>query len=256
MTKFTQTLKATVQSRIKMVTRLLVLNVAVIAVSFIFTMFFGEARKYWSLSLVINVLLWLVIFAIAILIKIAWTSRNDLRSNRFRLIPVSETKLYLADNLSSLISFIYAHIMQAIFIIISLGIMWFTLPSDSFSASFKAGFQYNNISAGDIGSDVLSLLSPILLILLVHLVDFISTVILNYIPGGAQKFIKVIIYIIVIALTIYIIFNLGKVLVSFYTGTLAQESGAIWLTNGIVGGFIIVIGAINIYLLRNVETIR
>ncbi|MBA1394403.1 hypothetical protein EQ500_11110, partial [Lactobacillus sp. XV13L] len=123
-----------------MTTRLLMINLIVVAVSFVFTLFVSTVRPYWSLSLFLNLLFWIIIFAIAIMVRMIISSRNNLRSNRFRLIPITETKLYVADGLSSLISFIYANIIQVIILFVSLKLLWLTLPNDDIGAEFRAGF--------------------------------------------------------------------------------------------------------------------
>ncbi|MBA1434046.1 hypothetical protein [Bombilactobacillus bombi] len=256
MTKFTNVIKVSIQSRLRMTTRLLMINLIVVAVSFVFTLFVSTVRPYWSLSLFLNLLFWIIIFAIAIMVQMIISSRNNLRSNRFRLIPITETKLYVADSLSSLISFIYANIIQVIILFVSLKLLWLTLPNDDIGAGFRAGFIHGNSHSGGVGGNLASLLSPILIIMLVHLVDFFSTFILNYIPGGAQKFVKIIVYLVVISIAVYLIFNVIKILYSLFTGNLVHQATSIWLANGVIAALVIVVGAINIYLLRRVETIR
>lgn len=103
---------------------------------------------------------------------------------------------------------------------------------------------------------MLSILAMILIILLVHLVDFLSTTLLNYVPGGAQKMVKLVVYVVVIMLVVYVIFNIIRILYSLYQGNFLKQASSFWMTDGLMVIFIVIIGSINLGLLPKVETTR
>ncbi|MBA1395178.1 hypothetical protein EQ500_15115, partial [Lactobacillus sp. XV13L] len=97
---------------------------------------------------------------------------------------------------------LYVQFIHSIFIILSVVLGFFTIPHAQISGFYwRQVFTPQTINAS-LGGLLLGMLSPILIVILVHLIDFFSTVILKYIPGGAQRFVRVIVYIIVIALVI------------------------------------------------------
>lgn len=108
MTSFAALFKVTAQNRLRLLNKLLLINLMVIVISFLLTLFSQRIRPYWSLSLFFNILFWISVFEIVILAAIIVSSRNCLRSNRFCLIPISDIKLYLADLNSSVIGVVYA----------------------------------------------------------------------------------------------------------------------------------------------------
>lgn len=260
MTSFAAVFKVTTQNRLRLLNKLLLINLMVIVISFLLTLFSQRIRPYWSLSLFFNILFWIAVFEIVVLVAIIVSSRNCLRSNRFRLIPISDIKLYLADLSSSVIGVVYASFCQWVAVILSIIILWLGFPHNKAGADFRSGFwlgfKKGSAYSGGLSSTLLSILAMILIILLVHLVDFLSTTLLNYVPGGAQKMVKLVVYVVVIMLVVYVIFNIIRILYSLYQGNFLKQAPSFWMTDGLMVIFIVIIGSINLGLLPKVETTR
>lgn len=168
MTSFAALFKVTAQNWLRLLNKLLL----VIVISFLLTLFSQRIRPYWSLSLFFNILFWISVFEIVILVAIFVSSRNCLRSNRFRLIPISDIKLYLTDLSSSFIGVVYASFCQWVAVILSIVILWLGFPHNKAGADFRSGFwlgfkKGSAYSGGGLSSTLLSILAMILIILLV-----------------------------------------------------------------------------------------
>ena len=109
MTKLSQVLKVTLREQLRMLTKTFLFYLLVVLVSFILSMFSGAARKVWPASLLANIAGWSALFMIVYFIRLALSSKNFMKSNRFRLIPVATSKLYIA-NLLTILPVSYTHL--------------------------------------------------------------------------------------------------------------------------------------------------
>lgn len=255
MTKLSQVLKVTLREQLRMLTKTFLFYLLVVLVSFILSMFSVAARKFWPASLLANIAGWSALFMIVYFIRLALSSKNFMKSNRFRLIPVATSKLYIANLLTILLGSIYVEVMHFILLMLSLVVAFFVIPGAVIN-----GFDYRVLLNGDFisgssGSLLLVLLSPILIIILFHLIDFTSSLILNYIPGGAQKLVKVIIYILVMVIAVYVISDIVHLIYLMFAGNFLNDLNLIWINMTLVGLGLIIFSGINIMLLKKVETV-
>ncbi|MGL5885905.1 hypothetical protein GYW21_08345 [Lactobacillus mellis] len=260
MTKLSQVLKVTLREQLRMLTKTFLFYLLVVLVSFILSMFSKEARQFLPENLLSNVAGWSVLFMIIYFIRLALSSKNFMKSNRFRLIPIATSKLYIANILTIFIGLVYVEIMHLVLLILSLVVAYFeilgaTIKSSDYQRLLNEILLNNNFISGSIGSLLLVLLSPILIIILFHLIDFTSSLLLNYIPGGAQKLVKIVVYILVIIVAVYLISNIVHLIYLMFSGTFLNDLNLIWINMIVVGLGLIIFSWINIMLLKNVETV-
>lgn len=190
-------------------------------------------------------------------------SRNNehvFTSNNYRLIPVSDTKLYFSNILTTFLAYVYLQILEGI-----LGTIIY----------FMSGENFGNMMNGNVDFVIvlqillLIVLGPILLWSAITLIHFLINWISNFLPFGRQKFVTVILYFVVTWISVsifnYITANIIKLLYrgGFFGGereimdTLSQVSGTLWVVVGVTFVWVALFTAINIYLLKRwTETIR
>jgi len=188
-------------------------------------------------------------------------SRNNervLTSNNYRMIPVSDTKLYFSNLLTTFAAFIYLQILEGvvgvILYFISGNAGTFTDADFTGVASLVRGLVY-----------VLIIISPILFWSAITAVHLIINWISGFLPFRRQKFVNFILELVVTILSL-IIFNFtsGKVFKMFFEnlqGTNISSQGqlvsAISIAIGVTIIWIVVISLINLYLLKRwTETVR
>ncbi|AXX65101.1 hypothetical protein DS830_06265 [Bombilactobacillus bombi] len=256
MTKFSRVFKATLQAQLWMLTQTFLIYLLVVAVSFVFSMFSIDARQAWSVSLMANIAGWSMVFMFIYLVRLIISSKNLMKSNRFRLIPISGNKLYLADICSSWVGLIVVQFIHLVLLLLSFWLAYFTTPDASINGLSWHVLVNGPVISATASGLILTLLSPILIILLVHLIDYISTIFLSYIPGGAQRVVRVLVYIVVIVIVIYVISNVFSVGVSIVNGNFVSGARSVWNMDLFLTGLIIISGSTNMALLHGVETIR
>lgn len=186
------------------------------------------------------------------LILLARVNERVWVSNNYRLIPISETKLYLGNLLTTIGAMIYLQIIEAIFALIC------SIPSfinGSFSESLGFFPSETNVVELAIQFILVSLLGTILLWCGITLIHFVINWISGFLPFGKQKFVLFLVYLVVILLVLWA-FNYikGNILMIIYKNGLINSMGeissAIWLTIGVEAVWIVCLSAINIYLLK------
>jgi len=177
-------------------------------------------------------------------------------SNNYRLLPVSDTKLYFSNLLTTIAAFAYLQVLEVV-----LGTIIY----------FISGQGDFNLMAdkpdGPIGTIllmfILIILSTILLWTAITVVHFVINWISGFLPFGRQKFVSFILYLVVTVLGIMIFdYTTGKVFTGIYSSaqgitTLAQFTNVIWIGIGITAFWIAIFTVLNIYLLKRwTETVR
>lgn len=187
-------------------------------------------------------------------------SRNNehvFTSNNYRLLPVSDTKLYFSNILTTFLAYIYLQILGVIFgNIIELmtpnKISQFPMPS---------------------GEEITMMVQFILLVIIgmilmwtgITLIHFLINWIGGFLAFGSQKLVKFILYVIVTFVAL-IIFNYttGSVFKFIYENmtpegitNLNQFNNIIWLSIGVSVIWLAIFTVLNIYFLKRwIETIR
>lgn len=179
-------------------------------------------------------------------------------SNNYRLIPVTDTTLYISNLLTTFVAFIYLQILEVIIAVILYAI-------GNFGSIDPSGFTNSNIGMGlTFGLIIFMILTALVMWSGITLIHFIISWIKGFLPFKSQKFVTFILYLVVIwAASVIFDIATGYVYRLIYTTgymgaqTLSQFSNAIWITSGIMFVWLVIFSFINIYLMKRwVETIR
>lgn len=193
-------------------------------------------------------------------IMLSRSNERAFTSNNYRLIPVSDTKLYFSNILTTVLAYLYLQIIEAVI-------------GNIIMFSSGMGPNFNLIQPEIGGSEVgimfeifiLTILGAILLWTGITVIHFLISMITGFLPFGKQKFVTFILYFVVtwVALLIFN-FTTGKVITFIYhnvslegISNMAQLGGVLGLSIGITFIWVVIFTAINLYLLKRwTETIR
>lgn len=202
----------------------------------------------------------LISFSIINFISFIMLSRVNeriLTSNNYRLIPSTDTKLYLGNILTTFLVFVYLQILEGIIN----AIIYLLAGQDIESYLNMSG----SINFGTLVQMILLIvLIPFLIWSAITLVHLLISFISGFLPFGSQRFVKFILYLIVIWAGVYVfriitesIFKMINSTLNQGISSLSQFNAVTWIGLGVIFAWIVIISAINIYLQKRwVETIR
>lgn len=222
-----------------------------ITIIHIFTNGFSNQAEFLFVSFNIT----MVVANIVAIIVLARKNEQVLTSNNYRLLPVADTKLYLGNLLTALLAFIYLQIIEGV---IS-GILYIFTNSD---ASSFGSFGNGNMFNAALSVMLLMILGLVVLWTGITLVHLISNLISGFLPFGRQKFVKFVLYLVIIFVALGIFnYTTGNIFKMIYINqelvNLNQFTDTVWISNGIFFAWSVVFSVINIYLLRRwTETVR
>lgn len=253
MTKFTSLLPAFLRDRFKSLNRVILLMLIAIAMNGIF-IWIQDGADAVGTGLVSATSFWSSLGFLVAFIRMAKYNEDVYQSNAIRLIPTSDTKIYLSNLSTTVIGFLYFMIVQAVLHVIT------DLIAGNHMASIMAQmFQgYGLSKAQSIGIILMSLLIMIAVIVMVwttiSLIHLIMLSIDAFLPIGRQRIIRGILYII-ISLAII---RLGTAFFNIY-GTVMNGLSLGWGTAFSLLGVLVLVAALealaNILLMNKfVET--
>lgn len=257
MTNFQQMFKVNFLHQFKLVNQLIFFDFVGIIISFVMTLILSSyVRSRWTVVLAGLVALVGFITIIACVAMLAVTTKNQMHANRFRLVPITEARLYTTIILNSITVLFYLIIVQLVLGIIVCGLAW--LYSD---------FRFSGISTFNFWIDLLQglvagifnfLLSALAFILIVHLIDFVSTVILDYVPGGRQRIVKLVVYLVAIFAVVYLVSGLLRLfkIASFQLAGVSVDRVYLWLNVFFLLILTTLMGVANVFLTKFLETDR
>ena len=257
MTSFRRMNKVLLTDKIKTVGWIISAYIVVILLSLLPDMFNGSFfSKQWSAVLMQHAMSWSWLATLLAFIFLTWISEKVYTSNRYRLIPVSDTKLYLSNILSSLIAFILVSLVELIFVLI-----FYLFNMKQVSTILSSSFS-------GVESRVWLLLLALVLVSLagilfwwamISLIHLLATAISRALPANHQTLYKIIIYIVLIYIAIWM-FNKLQAWISqlaylqYMMYSSSVYTGPMW-TALIMFVIAVVISAVNIWLLnKEVET--
>ncbi|MDO1605344.1 hypothetical protein Q2T76_04640 [Lactobacillus sp. YT155] len=203
-----QAFKIMFKERFKVMNLLLLLELGITLITFIIQLFTSgslDINKIW-IGLGGSFALWLGIFFFVYPIALAILTIRQFFFNRFRMIPISEMKLYLSSIFATFLNMIYVFIVQIIIgtasaLIIIKGSIQAQSLLDFVKTRIDFSFaDYENIAV----SFVLILFAFIVMTLLVNCGVFLGQIVADVLPFGRSRWVKVVIYIITIIILIYI----------------------------------------------------
>lgn len=194
----------------------------------------------------------------------AWQNEKEYSSQTWRLVPISSSKFYLANISSAIVNGLYLVLIQ-----IGMGIVTFlpaflskdvrtsiweinrALSKETHAGDFWQKFS-DSFPIGEILSAFLAfLLFAILFYSIVTLLNLSSRTITDFLPDKHSKLIRFVIMIILIFVFIVLTSNLGSLLNQVRWGD-TTNSLMSFIENNLVLAFIdIVLGSINVWLLKN-----
>lgn len=257
MTSFLSMFKVDLKNKFRNMNFVLMIDVIAIVVAVIWDAIKGNLSKqtYFSTAFSFSIIVYLVSFII-----LARIQERSYTRDSYRLIPISDTKFYLANLASTLVSFLYVIVAQLVLYAIT-----FSINAKEFMDYLQMAAMMNGRASFDAPSAMMgsaafatSVLGFLILgwttISLIHLVTRSAS---NFLPSTGRRFLSIVLYIIVIWLVIEATNSL--------TGNLSNSVNSLFSTN-YVSGFLLnlliylviaaVEAAISIFLMsRWVETI-
>ncbi|UQS84088.1 hypothetical protein [Bombilactobacillus thymidiniphilus] len=257
MTKWGSVLTVTFKEQFKLATQTLLINLLVLVIS---TVYFwaNSGRKNLNDIFIGDFILWSFIFLIVAFIRILRRSLQHARSNRFRLLPIADWKLYLAQITSATLSFAYFCLVDVI-----LGILLMLAEGVPFSGDFMSVL---NIFASFIIWLIIGLIiGQTFWLAFIQLISFCSNLILQKIPGGSVTIVKVAIYVVVAFICMFIYSLVSNLIPQDFlldmstSNDLKLFNGLIWMMmklDLLVFVLTAIVVSINAYIFSKLETNR
>ncbi|MDT9605718.1 ABC transporter permease [Lactobacillus johnsonii] len=194
----------------------------------------------------------------------AWQNEKEYSSQTWRLVPISSSKFYLANISSAIVNGLYLVLIQ-----IGMGIVTFlpaflskdvrtsiweinrALSKETHAGDFWQKFS-DSFPIGEILSAFLAfLLFAILVYSIVTLLNLSSRTITDFLPDKHSKLIRFVIMIILIFILIVLTNNLGSLLNQVRWGETRNSLVGFAESNLMMAFIDIVLGSINVWLLKN-----
>ncbi len=194
----------------------------------------------------------------------AWQNEKEYSSQTWRLVPISSSKFYLANISSAIVNGLYLVLIQ-----IGMGIVTFlpaflskdvrtsiweinrALSKETHAGDFWQKFS-DSFPIGEILSAFLAfLLFAILVYSIVTLLNLSSRTITDFLPDKHSKLIRFVIMIILIFILIVLTNNLGSLLNQVRWGETRNSLVGFAESNLMMAFIDIILGSINIWLLKN-----
>lgn len=176
------------------------------------------------------------------------------RQQTWQLLPISSSKFYLANILSSLVSYIYMGLLQVA--IIALDLLFGIMVSDGirkwvnyiFSGTELSNVDVAEIAQGLILGALIVLLSTILWYLLIGIYHYLTRAAIEFMPFAGNKFITFLIRVVLLVAFIYALSMISDASRIIFDPSRAQAFDTMYLANLQLLILDIVFGSLNIFL--------
>ncbi|CAJ1187603.1 hypothetical protein [Companilactobacillus paralimentarius] len=245
-------------NKFKLMNWILVIDAIAIVVIFFINLF---KMGYSSFELIpVLFVSSIMIVNLVSVVMLARVNERVLTSSNYRLIPISDTKLYLSNILTTFLATVYLWIVETVIN----GLVDLIAITIKYS-KYK---QLNgNVSSQDIMAAIQFLLFMALATIVIWsgitLIHFIVNLVSGFLPFGRQKFVLFLVYLVVIGLSLwafnYVMFNIFTAFYQngFQIDTVRQLNSTLWIGSGIACVWIVLFSVINIYLMKRwIETVR
>ncbi len=202
-----------------------------------------------SISVVVFMFLTVILF-----ILLARDQEHVWTSNSYRLIPVSDTKLYIANVLATVLTFVYFYVLELVIMVIC------DISEIGSLASTGSGY-WAQIFSGQL------LMLTILLFgwIFISTIHFVIVSVSAFLPAFRQRVIRIILAVVIFIVVVNIVNWLQKlmsqVLSNMFSSSLLGVSDMTQLTTALLLGALyfvissVVLSALNVYLMKRwVET--
>ncbi len=216
----------------------------------IYGLFNGGSLSIMShISMVVFMLLTIVLF-----ILLARDQEHVWTSNKYRLIPVSDTKLYLANVLATVLTFVYFYILELVIMVIC------DISEISSLTNIGNGYWPQLLSG-----QLLMLAFLLFGWVFISTIHFVIVSVSAFLPAFRQRLIRVVLAIVIFIVVVNIVNCLQKlmsqILSNMFSSSLLGVSASTQLTTALLLGTLyfvistVVLSALNVYLMKRwVET--
>ncbi|WP_125591150.1 hypothetical protein [Companilactobacillus jidongensis] len=205
MTSFGNVFKAMFKEKFRNMNFFLMINVIAIVVSIIVTAFQGGMDKSTPLAITIG---WSMLAGVISFVMLSVIQERKYTRDSYRLIPVSDTKFYLANLATSFVSYLYVIVAQAVFYLIAAIPNW-SEYSDTLNMmammNGRASFDAPNAIMGVLAMTCLMLVILILSWTTINLIHLASRSASNFLPSTGRRVMNVVIYVVVIWLVLRVV---------------------------------------------------
>ncbi|GAX04646.1 ABC transporter permease protein [Secundilactobacillus pentosiphilus] len=247
MTKFTSLVPAFLRDRFKSLNRIILLMLIAIVATEIYTVVLN--RAYSGSDLQSYTSLWSSLAFLVAFIRLSKFNEDVYQHDAIRLIPASDTKIYLSNLCTTLIGLLYFMVVQFVLrLVVSL------ITGNSLMGVTGFGTSSNRIAATIVIAFGIVIATIIMAWATISLIHLIMLSIDAFLPIGRQKIIRGILYIVIS----FAIIRLGAVFFQIY-GTLMNGLSLGWGAILALFGVLVLVAALevvaNIFLMKKfVET--
>lgn len=238
MTSFGSIFKVMGKDRFWMVNKIILVQLAVMAISLIWV----SIRQGIQSGVIFGVMVAVSgPITLGAFILLANANEKIYKCDTYRLIPVSETKLYSTNLLSSALSILYFGIVQ-----VALYCITMAMDRNFMIKILQTGSEFTTSKATEVilGSLLIIVMLFILGWTTISLVHLVVSATNNFLPNMSRRVINVVLYIVVIFLVIRVAVFIFK--------ELGNLSGFMTLNNGITQYSVSLIGLLIVILLESV----
>jgi len=249
MTSFKHVFQATWQPKFRTANLFVFFELLAIVLTMVYEIWHGGLT---NLEMVGPVVGWGSLFGFIICLLVTFKSEKMLVSDTYRLLPASDTKLYLTSQLTSLLIFLYTAVIQAVLLVIGLAMTgnsvrtWFRLNMNL----HLTAQNWHQIQVYGFSVTLWGLAVILWLLVFITLIHLGTEAISAFIPGASQKVVKLILGIVLIWAVIAFM-NLVSHLENNLM-RIVSDSGVVNMNLDLAGLLIgvLLVGALNIYLLH------
>ncbi|APX71939.1 hypothetical protein M5C72_02010 [Companilactobacillus allii] len=257
MTSFSSMFKVDLKNKFRNMNFVLMIDVIAIVVAIIWNAIQGNLSKqsYLAIAFSFSIIVYFVSFVI-----LAYIQEKSYTRDSYRLIPINDTKFYLANLASTLVAYLYVIVAQLVLYAIA-----FAINAEEFNDYLQMISMMNGRASFDAPSAMLGSLAFVASVLgaiifnwatitLIHLVTRSAS---NFLPSTGRRFLNIVLYIIVIWLVIEVTSSLTNNLSSSVSSLFSVTYASGFLLKLLIYLVIAAVeSAISIFLMsRWVETI-
>ncbi|MFD1472257.1 hypothetical protein [Companilactobacillus mishanensis] len=141
-------------------------------------------------------------------IRLTVLSEKKYTSSTYRLIPVSDTKFYLTNLLSSFVNFVYVGLVQGILFAIAIFTNWNEL--NHLLSNMSTEVNFSKINTADIFKGFAAMIFVLLAIAIltwttINLIHLLSKAASNFLPRTGKNLLTFILYVLVIGLVFRVV---------------------------------------------------
>lgn len=189
MTSFNQTFRATIHPKLRTVNAFLFFNLLAVILTMLYAIW---ENGFTNLEMIGPVVFWGGLFCLAAFVRVTLKSERVLVSDTYRLLPVSEWVLYLANLATSFVALVYMGLVQLVLLVIG------SAMNGSAVRAWIRQYMNLNLTAADwhqfqvYGLSICGYAIAILLWswVFITLIHFATDAISAFIPGSSQRIVK------------------------------------------------------------------